>query len=81
MIQTTNEIRTLANQYNIPKSELISLLINFEGVKHNSDYNRIRFELCNTGLSPLMFSVQNNKNSRFTINNNQLVFGNALRRR
>lgn len=78
MCLTRNQINTLSNKYNIPQSELFSLLINLEGVNHHSENNRIRFELCNTGINTLMFSVQNNNSSILNINNHQLVFDNTI---
>jgi hypothetical protein len=71
-------IKTIKSQYNIPQGELISILINLEGVHHNSNFKRIRFELYGPTKKKLMFSVENNKKSNFTVKNNNLVLGNYI---
>jgi len=78
MLKYMSQVTKYCKQYNIQLSELVSLLINKEGVNTNFSANRVRFNLNNLGNLNLMFSVQNTSESIFSFIKNNLVINNII---
>lgn len=78
MIEMYAQFTEIEKMALIPHEEVVAIDLNLSGVNLNLPYKRVRFNLMINDKHPLMFSLENDKNSQYTIQRDKLFFNNIF---